>query len=131
MKAFKLIILSVIATLFCLDINAQQDKETIETACLMKTTSEWASDCGQCLNDDNTYRINLQNICEKAIDVRLAVQENTLRWKIFNFTEIPAGEEVSGYACIGTGRYVFWTRDANDPSVIFPSDREIELQFNR
>ena len=131
MRSTKLLLLSAVMLFIFQNVNAQQDKETVENACLMKTTSEWASDCSQCIDDDNTYRINLQNICEKSIDVRLAVQENTLRWKIFNFNELPAGAEISGYACVGTGRYVFWTRDANDASIMFPSEREIELQFNR
>ena len=106
-------------------------KETVESACLMKSSSEWASDCEQCLMDGNTYRINMQNICERQIDVRLAVQEKTMRWKVFNFMNIAPGDTLSGYACDGTGRYVYWTRVANDASVVFPDEREIELQFNR
>lgn len=106
-------------------------KETVESACLMKSSSVWASDCEQCLMDGNTYRINMQNICERQIDVRLAVQEKTMRWKVFNFMNIAPGDTLSGYACDGTGRYVYWTRVANDASVVFPDEREIELQFNR
>jgi hypothetical protein len=106
-------------------------KETVDSACLMKSSSEWASECEQCLMDGNTYRINMQNICERKIDVRLAVQEKTMRWKVFNFMDISPGDTLSGYACDGTGRYVYWTRVANDASVVFPTEREIQLQFNR
>jgi hypothetical protein len=111
--------------------SAQHDKETIDSACLMKSSSEWAGDCEQCLTNDHTYRINLSNICEKTIDVRLAVQEKTMRWKVFNFIKLGPGESVTGYACNGTGRYVFWSRDAGDASIVFPNEREIESQFNR
>ncbi len=128
--------ISLLMTLFtCFvvgELSAQDpSKETVDSACLMKSSSEWASDCEQCLMDGNTYRINMQNICEKQIDVRLAVQEKTMRWKVFNFMDIAPGDTLSGYACDGTGRYVYWTRVANDASVVFPTEREIELQFNR
>ncbi len=125
-------ILVITAILFGnISAMAQSDRQDLDTACLTKTSSEWASDCELCLNDSKSYRVNLQNICERHIDVRLAVQEKTLRWKIFNFNNLAPGDTLSGYACEGTGKYVFWTRTANDASIMFPSENEIESQFNR
>ena len=98
--------------------------------CLKKTSSEWASNCGACYNSSKSYRVNMQNICSVNIDVKVAVQEKTMRWRTFNQNNMAPGDSISGYACEGTGKYVFWTRKAGDKNVEFPTDDAIEKEFS-
>lgn len=98
--------------------------------CIEKSSSEWGSNCGSCYNSTNSYRVNIKNICSEPVDVKLAVQEKTSRWRIFNLNDLAPGDSLSGYACEGTGKYIFWSRNAGDKSVVFPTDEEIELEFS-
>ena len=97
--------------------------------CLKKTSSEWGSNCGSCYNSTKSYRVNLQNSCTENIDVKVAVQERTNRWRTFNQNNLAPGDSISSYACEGTGKYVFWTRKAGDKTIVFPTDEEIEKEF--
>jgi hypothetical protein len=69
--------------------------------------------------------VNLKNVCSEKIDVKVAVQERSNRWRTFNMNNMAPGDTISGYACEGTGKYVFWTRQAGDKTIEFPSDEEI------
>jgi hypothetical protein len=99
------------------------------TECLKKSSSEWGSNCGACYNSSKSYRVNLKNICKENIDVKVAVQEKTMRWKTFNQNNLPPADSISAYACDGTGKYVFWTRKAGDKTIVFPTDDEIEKEY--
>jgi len=102
-----------------------------EEECLKKSSSQWGSNCGACYNSSKSYRINLANLCDRSIDVKLAVQEKTLKWRTFNVNNLAPGDTISGYACEGTGKYVSWSRTAGDRTIIFPTDEEIEKEFSR
>ena len=97
--------------------------------CLKKTSSEWGSTCASCYNSAKSYRVNLSNVCTEKLDVKVAVQERTNRWKTFNQNNLIPGDSISSYACEGTGKYVFWTRKAGDKTIVFPTDEEIEKEF--
>ena len=99
--------------------------------CLVKSSSEWGSNCGSCYSSVNSYRINLKNTCDYNLDVKLAVEETTNRWRTFVVNNLVPGDSISGYACDGTGKYVFWTRTAGDKSILFPSDEEIGHEFSQ
>jgi hypothetical protein len=97
--------------------------------CLTKSSSEWGSPCGSCYSSSKSYRINLRNTCNAPIDVKLAVQEKSNRWRTFILNNMAPGDSISGYACEGTGKYVYWTRSAGDRTILFPTDEEIGKEF--
>lgn len=107
--------------------TSNQDDKYAE--CLKKSNSNWGSNCGSCYNSSKSYRINMKNVCEEKLDIKLAVQERSMRWKTFNQNNMMPGDSISGYACEGTGKYVFWTRKAGDNTVVFPTDEEVEKEF--
>lgn len=109
-----------------------QEKDTSTSdysECLKKTSSMWGEKCLQCMNFDNSYRVNLANICKETLDVKVAVQEYTKRWRTFLRSELAPDDSVSAYACVGTGKYIFWARKAGDKAVMFPTDEEINQKF--
>ncbi len=108
---------------------SQQNQDDPLSQCLKKSSSEWASTCGSCYNSSNSYRINLKNVCTENLDVKVAVQERTKRWRTFSQNNLAPGDTISSYACEGTGKYVFWNRKAGDKSIVFPTDEEIEKEF--
>jgi hypothetical protein len=69
-------------------------------------------------------------VCAENIDVKVAVQERTMRWRTFSQNNMAPGDSISGYACTGTGKYIFWSRTAGDKTVVFPTDEEIEKEYS-
>jgi hypothetical protein len=126
---FSIILFFVYATPVANDFPATEQEEY--ATCLAKSSSAWASNCGMCINSSKSYRINLKNVCDEKLDVRLAVQERSMQWKTYNLNNMAPGDTISGYACEGTGKYVFWTRKAGDNTIIFPTEAEIEQEFSR
>ena len=97
--------------------------------CLKKTSSKWADNCQQCFSSSNTYRVYLTNICKDTLDVKIGVQETTKKWRTFIHTKLTPADSVTAYACVGTGKYIFWARKAGDKEIIFPTDEEINLKY--
>jgi hypothetical protein len=108
-------------------INSVTIQESNE--CLKKSSSEWGSNCGACYNSSKSYRVNLKNVCTENIDVKVAVQEKTMRWRTFNQNNLAPGDSISAYACEGTGKYIFFTRKAGDKTIIFHTDDEVEKDY--
>ncbi|MEO5571197.1 MAG: hypothetical protein ABIT08_11330 [Bacteroidia bacterium] len=99
--------------------------------CLKKTSSKWADNCQQCFSAANTYRVYLTNVCDENLDVKIGVQETTKKWRTFMRTNLAPKDSVSAYACVGTGKYIFWARKAGDKEIIFPTDEEINLKYTK
>jgi hypothetical protein len=97
--------------------------------CLKKTSSKWADNCQQCFSSSNTYRVYLKNVCKENLDVKIGVQETTKKWRTFIRTNLAPDDSVSAYACVGTGKYIFWARKAGDKEVAFPTDEQINLKY--
>ncbi|MBL0343218.1 MAG: hypothetical protein IPP71_21585 [Bacteroidetes bacterium] len=129
---FLLSIISFLAV--TLSVSAQNESAAPKdkyAECLAKSSSAWGSNCGSCYNSAKSYRINLKNVCDEKIDVKVAVQERSNRWRTFNQNNMIPGDSLSGYACEGTGKYVFWTRKAGDNTIVFPTEDEIDKEFNK
>lgn len=99
--------------------------------CLKKTSSRWADNCQQCYSASKTYRVYLTNVCDETLDVKIGVQENTKKWRTFIRTKLLPRDSVSAYACVGTGKYIFWARKAGDKEITFPTDEEINLKYTK
>lgn len=114
--------------LYCFVAFAQENDFT---GCMKKTSSRWGTSCSQCAQNENTYRVNLANSCSDTVEVKVAVQEKTKRWRIFHNRQLAPGDSISAYACMGTGKYLTWARKAGDLSVLLPSDEEIIEQYSK
>ncbi len=126
-------IITIITVLFLFSsepVMIRQNQDDPLSQCLKKSSSEWAGNCGSCYNSSKSYRINLKNVCTENLDVKVAVQERSKRWRTFSQNNLAPGDTISSYACEGTGKYVFWNRKAGDKSIVFPTDDEIEKEFS-
>jgi hypothetical protein len=101
------------------------------SACLQKSSSVWGSNCGSCYSYSRSYRVNLKNTCNETLDVKVAVQEKSMRWRTYNQLNMAPGDTISAYACEGTGKYMFWAKRSGDNTILFPSDQEIDVEFSK
>lgn len=105
--------------------------------CLVKTGSKWGASCDHCeiytegykRDFSGTYQVQLRNTCNEIIEVKLAVQEKNGEWRTFPVRALEPQETVNGYACQGTGKYVYWARSISDTEILLPSDREIISEY--
>lgn len=105
--------------------------------CLVKTNSKWGAPCDKCesytegykRDFSGTYQVQLKNVCNEIIEVKLAVQEKNGEWRTFPVRSLTPQETFDGYACHGTGKYVYWVRKVNDTEIILPTDREILSEY--
>ena len=126
-----IILISLLSVLFGNpSTNSKLQQDDPMARCLEKTSFEWGSTCNSCYNSTKSYRVNLKNVCKEKIDVKVAVQERTNRWRTFNLNNMAPGDSISSYACEGTGKYIFWTRQAGDKNIVFPTEEEIEKEYN-
>lgn len=109
--------------------NRESMAQTKNEGCIAKVNSEWSVSAGNCMNANNTYKAYFVNECGKSVDIKLAIQEKSNRWRVFNHLNISPGDTVSGYACDGTGKFVTWSRPTGDKSVVFPTDDEINRDY--
>lgn len=99
-----------------------------EPDCLVKIKGDWGKVPG-CTNISKSYRVFFVNNCNDTLDIKLAIQEKSLRWKTFKHYQVPPGDTISGYSCDATGRYISWKKPKDDASVLFPSDDEINRDY--
>ena len=99
--------------------------------CLVKYKSEWSKPCSQCQDHSKSYRAYFRNECSEVLDVKIAAQETDRRWKTFTRLSLQPGDTLVGYACKGTGKYLYWTRKAGDEAVVFPADAEIDNKYTK
>ncbi len=106
--------------------------------CLQKTSSRWGAPCEHCQSYvdgykrdfSGTYQLDLKNICREVVEVKVAVQEKNGTWRTFPVRALGPNEQMSAYACEGTGKYLYWVRRANDTEIVLPTDREIIVAYN-
>lgn len=106
--------------------------------CLQKTASRWGAPCEHCQSYvdgfrrdfSGTFQIEFKNICREVIEVKVAMQEKNGTWRTFPVRALGPEEQLSAYACEGTGKYLYWVRRANDSEIVLPTDREIIIAYN-
>jgi hypothetical protein len=104
--------------------------------CVVKASSSWGTDQGDCeifdgfrRDNSGSFRVSLRNSCRDIMEVKIAVQESSGTWRIFPVKALVPGEECSAHACRGTGRYLYWTKRASDAGTVLPSDRDILTEY--
>lgn len=126
-------ILLYIVCMFAATITSygQSEEQAVKdyTSCLTKTEFKWGSFCKGCYQTGKTYRVKFVNNCNENLSVKLAVQENHKRWKTYTRPVLLPNDTISGFACVGTGKYLYWTKKADDNTVALPTDEEINAQF--
>ena len=80
-------------------VNTELQQDDPMARCLQKSSFQWGTNCNACINSTKSYRVNLKNVCTEKIDVKVAVQERTNRWRTFNLNNMAPGDSISGYAC--------------------------------
>ena len=122
-KSLTILIVSILIS------NYESMAQTSKEGCIVKVNSEWAAPVGSCISSNNTYKAYFVNQCGKSVDIKLAIQEKSNRWRVFNHLNIAPGDTVSGYACDGTGKFVTWSRPTGNKSIVFPTDDEINRDY--
>ena len=104
--------------------------------CVTKVSSSWGKPCMKCEHYEgykrdfrDVFQIELKNVCNEAVELKVAMQENNGRWHTFPVKALGAGETMSAYACQGTGKYLYWVRRLNDTEIALPSDQEILTEY--
>ncbi len=105
--------------------------------CVLKTHSKWGAPCEKCemytegykRDYSGTYQVQLRNVCDEIIEVKLAVQEKNGEWRTFPVRALGPQETIDAFACQGTGKYVYWTRAISDTELMLPTDREILSEY--
>lgn len=105
--------------------------------CMLKTGSKWGAPCEKCelytegykRDFSGTYQLQLRNVCNVIVEVKLAVQEKNGDWRTFPVRAVEPQETIDGFACQGTGKYVYWVRAVGDTETLLPSDREILSEY--
>lgn len=95
--------------------------------CIVKYKYEWGQPCNQCKESSKSYTVYFKNECYRKIDTKCAVQETDRRWKTFTRLSMGYNDTIYGYACSGSGKYLYWTKNADDKSIVLPTDEEIQL----
>jgi hypothetical protein len=105
--------------------------------CVVKVASEWGTACDKCevykdgykRDHSGTYQVLLSNDCDELIEVKVAMQEQNGQWRTFPLRALAPQETMKAYACMGTGRYMYWARRVNDTEIVIPSDQEILSEY--
>ena len=136
MKTGSLYIKSAVITLLVVFLlwvvsSFADDYDRDWNACIQKYRSEWGEPCSKCTYSNDIYKVYLKNVCEVDIDMALAVREEDKSWNCFYFQNLAPGDTVSGYACRGAGKYLFWGKKAGDKNISFPTCQEINEQYRK
>jgi len=110
---------------------AQQPAVEDYSECLVKSGTQFGTHCAQCPTDDNTIRIYLVNQCRDKLEVKLAMQEQDKKIRIFNRLALAPGDSMSGYTCDGQAKFYYWARKSGDKSTTLPTDQEINDAYGR
>lgn len=122
--------------LFAAQLACAQDQSYAD--CLQKTASRWGAPCEHCQSYvegykrdfSGTFQLDFKNVCREVIEVKVAVQEKNGTWRTFPVRALGPNEQMSAYACEGSGKYLYWVRRANDTEITLPTDREIIVAYN-
>lgn len=128
----KLVVVPLLVVVSLLFFNAKNTFDPAQTDmgdCLAKFKSAWGESTSRCSGAD-TYKVWLKNTCTSSIDVLVCVQEADKTWRPFSHNGMAPNDSMVAYACEGTGKYLYWARNAGDDTVIFPTVDQINKKYN-
>lgn len=125
----KIFIISItILSVFAFGFVAKQDVDY--AAFIKKNASYWGLKCTQCGDyTPDSYTVVLKNTSKDLVDIKIAVQEKTKKWRCFNHESVAYNDTVIGYACVGTGKFLKWVKKAGDRTTAFPTDQEVNDEY--
>jgi len=135
---FILLSISVVLILAFKEINNRNMQEVGRDwlECIEKYKSKWGEECRDCINYkgykrdySQTYKVFLRNTCAESVEVKCCVQEDSKGWRCFAVKSLTEKDTLVAYACNGTGKYLFWARQAGDKEIIFPTDEEVNEMY--
>lgn len=127
MLFLSIILLSGTALLYSFTIGDDYDRNWND--CLKKYRSEWGQPCKQCTYNPDIYTVYFKNVCELNIDVLISIQEESSTWNCYYFNDLAPEDSVSGFACKGTGKFLYWVKKAGDTNITFPTCTEVNEQY--
>ena len=112
-----------------------QDRDYSE--CVIKEKTAWGVKCEKCeyykdsyvRSYDETFVLTLKNVCTEAVELKVAMQEKSGKWRTFPVKFLQHNESFDAYACKGSGRYLYWVRRADDTELLLPTDSEILSEY--
>ena len=122
-----ILILSVLFIYSFTNFDNNQDKNWND--CVKKYKSEWGKPCQKCTYNEDIYKVYFKNICNEKIDLLISVQEKNKTWNCVYKTDFAPNDTVVGYACKGTGKYLYWVKKAGDTEITFPTRDEINKMY--
>jgi hypothetical protein len=118
---FSFIIMLIAAVAF----SIRQDEKDY-SLCLKKVNKKFGAETKICPTSNKPYKVWFVNSCNDTLAVKLAVQESSKRWRTFTRLRMMPGDTISGFACTGQGKYLYYAKHYADQSVELPSDEEID-----
>lgn len=104
--------------------------------CLAKAGSSWGQACEKCetytgykRDYSGVYQVQLRNICNEMLEVKVAMEEANGSWRTFPVKTLASGDTLSTFACQGTGKFLYWARRVNDTEIILPTDGQIASAY--
>lgn len=129
MKVSKNIVLAFFAiSLGLFGFVAKQEVDYAEF--VKKHATYWGlkgTQCGDYTPD--SYTVVLKNTSKDLLDIKIAVQEKSKKWRCFNHESVAFNDTIIGYACTGNGKYLKWVKKAGDRTTVFPTDQEVNDQY--
>ena len=106
------------------------------SSCVEVVDDRWGDRCDQCQvyngfrrDDSSTFQLRFRNTCRDLVEIKVAMQERGGSWRIFPTRSLVPGEQWSAYACLGTGRYLYWERRVSDEQLLLPSNVDILTEY--
>lgn len=131
---------SLIQTILCLSLTigfSNSISAQDYSHCVEKIGSKWGEVCEKCeyykegfrRSFEETYQATFQNVCGETVELKVAMQEKDLTWRIFPIKVLDPEQTFTGFACKGSGKYLYWVRGLDDREIILPSDRDIITEY--
>ena len=98
--------------------------------CLEDLNAKWGTNCNNCMDSKDTYRVSYKNVCLEDIDVMICVQEKYLNWRCYTRFGLESQDTIFGYACKGSGRHLYWVKKAGNNQISFPTLEEVNEKYD-
>lgn len=126
MKA-KIIIIAIVSIISLSFVIGQE--EINWNSFVKKYNTSWGKPCTDCIYNEDIFHVFLRNEGKEELDVLVAVQEKNKSWRCSYNEKVLPNDTIIGFACKGTGKYLFWARKSGDRELEFPTCAEVNAQY--